>query len=60
MRRAFLYVLIASVGVSAVLGIIALLASRLGDSGAIEVEARWPEAATSRRHVIAIDDWHRL
>ncbi|MYE81628.1 MAG: RIP metalloprotease RseP [Gammaproteobacteria bacterium] len=36
------------------------LASRLGDSGEIEVQARWPDSTTSRRHVLAIDDWHRL
>ena len=36
------------------------LAGRLGDSGAIEVEARWPHETGARRYVLPIEDWHRL
>ena len=35
------------------------LAGRLGDSGLIEIEARWPESDSSRSHSLAIDDWHK-
>ncbi len=36
------------------------LARRLGDSGAIDIEARWPASNVTARHAVAIDDWHRL
>ena len=35
------------------------LAGRLGDSGLIEIEARWPESAYSRTHSLVIDEWHQ-
>ena len=35
------------------------LAGRLGDSGAIDIEVRWPESSVTDRHAVAIDDWHR-
>ena len=35
------------------------LAGRLGDSGAIEIEARWPESTSTRSHSVYIEDWHQ-